>query len=88
MNEITCISKDGYHPRFVQISSDDLIPYHKRLTDLIRQETDQKSLIGCQIVHSGFYRDINSYKIEEFDQIIEDFKEAAIRVEKAGYDLV
>ena len=46
MNEITCISRDGGYPNFVYLDNDELISYHKRLTEMVHEVSNNETLIG------------------------------------------
>lgn len=89
---ITSISPvDMYLKGQVRLISDDQIPQHKKFTDIIHNY-DTKILVQAAITSScrddGFIHEvmIDELSTTEVEEYVLLFKEAAIRIEKAGYD--
>ncbi|MBR1672354.1 MAG: NADH:flavin oxidoreductase [Fretibacterium sp.] len=83
-------SNDFYFGGMMRLSSDDLIPQYKRLTDIIHRE-------GCpavaQLALGAYYRPEGNVQVEpdrmkadEIRHVIELFVGAAVRARRAGFD--
>ena len=85
-------ANDYYFGGMMRLSSDQLIPYYKKLTDIAHEE-------GCQIISQlalgAYYKRISGELIEvaeddltaeEIDVIVKMFVAAAGRAEAAGFD--
>lgn len=90
---ITTISPhDNLIEGIAQFHSDKFINQHKKFTDMIH-EYDCKIFMQTAIVDSIFYIDDELYKVpitklshEHIDEVVNLFKNAAIRAKSAGYD--
>ena len=88
----TISSHDNLIEGIAQFHSDKFIDQHKKFTDMIH-EYDCKILMQTAIVDSVFHIGSELYKIpinklstEHIDEVINLFKNAAIRAKSAGYD--
>lgn len=90
---ITTVSPhDALIEGIAQFYDDKFIPQHKKFTDMIHSH-DCKIFMQTAIVDSVFHIGEDLYKIpikklnlEHIDEVIELFKNAAIRAKTAGYD--
>ncbi|UCB48238.1 MAG: NADH:flavin oxidoreductase [Deltaproteobacteria bacterium] len=86
--DVVVISRKS--PYNLRIWDDKFIPGLKTLTDTVHEVPDAK--IGIQLGHflkiamSGYRQKVEDLTREEIKQIVEDHVQAAIRVEKAGFD--
>ncbi|CAL5984717.1 FAD/FMN_dependent oxidoreductase [Hexamita inflata] len=75
------------------IHSDDMIQYHKKANDLMRAANSQVK-ICCQLAHAGPNGgaankiDVNTATPADFEEAVQQFKEAALRAKKAEYDCI
>ncbi len=84
------MSNDFYFGGMMRLSEDFLIPQYKKLTEIVHEKNCK---IISQLALGAFYK--NSVEISENDltdeniqEIIEKFISAAIRAEKANFDVV
>ncbi|CAL5984493.1 FAD/FMN_dependent oxidoreductase [Hexamita inflata] len=94
IQEHSFVSLRGHagHKQF-GIHTDEMIQYHKKANDLMRAAND-KIRICCQLAHAGPNGgaankiQINEATAADFEEVVQQFKEAALRAKKAGYDCV
>ena len=88
IEDVVVISRKS--PYNLRIWDDKFIPGLKQMTDSVHEVEGAK--IGIQLGHflkiamSGYRQKVEDLTKEEIKQIIEDHVQAAIRVEKAGFD--
>ena len=88
IEDVVVISRKS--PYNLRICDDKFIPGLKQMTDSVHEVEGAK--IGIQLGHflkiamSGYRQKVEDLTKEEIKQIIEDHVQAAIRVEKAGFD--
>lgn len=78
--------------QLLKITGDEYIEGLKTLTDRVHTETRTK--IGIQLIHflkiarSGYRQTVEDLSHEEIQEIVDGFGQAALRVQKAGFDCI
>ncbi|CAL6006872.1 FAD/FMN_dependent oxidoreductase [Hexamita inflata] len=75
------------------LHTDEMIQYHQKANEIMRAAND-KIKICCQLAHAGPNGNtenkllINEATVADFEEVVQQFKEAALRAKQAGYDCV
>ncbi|MCB0005619.1 MAG: hypothetical protein KDE04_04175, partial [Anaerolineales bacterium] len=78
--------------QLLRMSADEFIPGHRAMVQQIHERSPSK--VALQIIHflkiarSGWRQTVDMLSVDDIQQIIQQYGEAAVRTREAGYDAV